>query len=131
MARKSAESLIVVPVTALPSRLDPPENFPLAESEVWRAVVATKPVDWFQADSIPLLSEYCRAVVMCDRLAARIDLADDESLKDLLRLRDMEAKRLATLAVKMRLTQQSRYTPMASATAAKAPSAAKSWQFGT
>lgn len=130
MGRKSAESLSVVPVTSLPTRLDPPEDFPLAESEVWKAVVATKPVDWFEADSAPLLAEYCRAKVMCDRLAAKIDLADDEELKDLLVMRDREAKRLAVLGVKLRLTQQSRYTPKAASTANKAPSAGKVWDFG-
>lgn len=130
MPRKSSESLSVVPVTALPTRLDPPDDFPLAESEVWRAVVATKPVDWFDADSAPLLAEYCRAKVMCDRLASRIDLASDEQLKDLLVQRDREAKRLTTIGVKLRLTQQSRYTPKAAATANKAPNAGKVWQFG-
>jgi hypothetical protein len=131
MARKSSESLSVVPVTSLPTRLDPPENFPLAESEVWREVVATKPVDWFEADSAPLLAEYCRAKVMCDRLASRIDLASDEELKDLLVMRDREAKRLTVIGVKLRLTQQSRYTPKAAATANKAPNAGKVWQFGS
>lgn len=131
MARKSAESLAVVPVTDLPSRMNPPEFLPLKEAEVWRAVVATKPLDWFQADSAPILTEYCRAVVMCNRLADMIEVASPEDLHNLLIDRDREAKRVAQLAVKMRLTQQSRYTPMASATAAKAPSAGKVWQFGT
>jgi hypothetical protein len=130
MPRKSAESLRVVPVTSLPSRLDPPEDFPLAESAFWKAVVATKPVDWFDDDSAPLLAEYCRAKVMCDKLAGKIDLAEGQELKDLLRLRDMEAKRLSSLGVKLRLTQQSRYTPKAAATANKAPNAGKVWQFG-
>jgi hypothetical protein len=67
---------------------------------------------------------------MCDRLAARIDLASDEELKDLLVMRDREAKRLAVLGVKLRLTQQSRYTPKSAQTAAKAPNAGKVWQFG-
>jgi hypothetical protein len=131
MARKSAESLAVVPVTDLPSRMNPPEFLPLKEAEVWRAVVATKPLDWFQADSAPILTEYCRAVVMCNRLADMIEVASPEDLHNLLIDRDREAKRVAQLAVKMRLTQQSRYTPMASSTAAKAPSAGKVWQFGT
>jgi hypothetical protein len=130
MARKSAESLAVVPVTDLPSRMNPPEFLPLKEAEVWRAVVATKPLDWFQADSAPILTEYCRAVVMCNRLADMIEVASPEDLHNLLIDRDREAKRVAQLAVKMRLTQQSRYTPMASATAAKAPSAGKVWDFG-
>lgn len=135
MARKSSESKLVVAVTSLPTRLSPPSDFPLAESEVWKSVVATKPIDWFQADSAPLLSEYCRAVVMADRLAMMIEAAmtapdeDGPSLKDLLKLRDMESRRVATLAVKMRLTQQSRYTPMASATADRKAGGIRPWEI--
>lgn len=131
MSRKSTESLSVVPVTALPTRLEPPVNLPLEQKEVWRAVVATKPIDWFQADSAPVLTEYCRAVVMCDRLAALIEVAQPEELKDLLKMRDVESRRLSTLAVKMRLTQQSRYTPMASATADRKASGARPWEAKT
>lgn len=131
MARPSKASLEVVSATALPTRLDPPEDFPLAESEVWRGVVNTKPVDWFEADSAPLLAEYCRAKVMCDRLAARIDHCAPEELKDLLKMRDTESRRLATLGCKLRLTQQSRYTPKSASTANKAPNAGKVWQFGS
>lgn len=130
MARPSTESLRVAAVTALPTRLDPPEDFPLAESAVWKDVVQTKPVDWFEADSAPLLAEYCRAKVMCDRLAGRIDNCGPEELKDLLKMRDTESRRLATLGCKLRLTQQSRYTPKSAQTANKAPNAGKVWQFG-
>ena len=130
MPRSSREKLEVAAVTSLPSRLNPPEDFPLAETEVWKAVVATKPVDWFEGDSAPLLAEYCRAKVMCDRLAAQIDMADVDGLKDLLKMRDTEARRLATLGCKLRLTQQSRYTPKAASTANKAPNAGNVWQFG-
>ena len=64
-------------------------------------------------------------------LAEMLKTATAETLKTLLDMRDKESRRLATLAVKLRLTQQSRYTPQAAATAAKAPSASKAWQFGT
>lgn len=131
MARKSAESLGVAPVTNIPSRMLPPEGMDSVEADLWKAVVATKPVDWFQEDSAPLLTEYVRCKVMCDKLAEMLKSATAETLKTLLDMRDKESRRLATLAVKLRLTQQSRYTPQAAATAAKAPSASKAWQFGT
>lgn len=134
MARKSSEALTVAPVTSLPTRLAPPSDMPLSEVAVWKAVVATKPIEWFQADSAPLLAEYCRAVVMTDRLAVMIEAAlaapdeDGPSLKDLMKLRDMESRRATTLAVKMRLTQQSRYTPMASATADRKAGGLRPWE---
>ena len=128
MARKSAASLAVAPVTALPSRLNPPEDFPSEEAVIWRAVVATKPIEWFQPDSAPLLVEYCRAVVMCNQLAEEIRTATGNDRKDLLKLRDMEAKRVASMACKMRLTQQSRYTPGASATASKKAGGSRPWE---
>lgn len=51
-------------------------------------------------------------------------------LDKVLRLRDMESKRLSSLATKLRLTNQSRYTPMAAATAAKKGAGGNVWQFG-
>lgn len=128
MPRKSTASLAVAPITSLPSRIEPPADIPQAEAAVWRAVVATKPIDWFQADSAPLLREYCRAVAMCDRLADLIDMPPGEDFHTLLISRDREAKRVAQLAVKMRLTQQSRYTPQASATADKKASGFRPWE---
>lgn len=129
MPRKSAESLTLTAVTKMPLRPDPPETLSAAEAVLWREVVATKPVEWFQADSAPLLVEYCRAKVMCDRLSVMIQTATDD-LKSLLDMRDKESRRLATLGCKLRLTQQSRYTPQSAATAAKPASAASVWQFG-
>jgi hypothetical protein len=131
MARPSAESKAVAPVTNLPSRLNPPEGMPEAEAELWRAVVATKPVDWFQEDSSPLLTEYVRCKVMCDKLAEMLVTLNPDTMKSLLDMRDKESRRLATIACKLRLTQQSRYTPQSANTASKAKSPGKVWQFGT
>jgi hypothetical protein len=130
MARKSAESARLQAVTNLPLRLDPPETLSAEEAELWRAVVNTKPVDWFQADSAPLLVEYCRAKIMCDRLADMLAEATEKNLKSLIDMRDKESRRLATLGCKLRLTQQSRYTPGSASTASKKSSAADVWQFG-
>lgn len=123
MPRRSAADLTVVPIGPAVHRLSAPPSLIPEEAKVWDDVVATKPADWFQADSAPILAEYCRAVVMAARLSLMIELVlagDDEklaTLKDLLKMRDAESRRVMTCGTKLRLTQQARYTPQASATA--------------
>ena len=51
-------------------------------------------------------------------------------LKALLDMRDKESRRMASLATKLRITNQSRYTPQSAATAAKRGGGGKVWQFG-
>jgi hypothetical protein len=133
--RKSTASLTVVPA-GLPSRLEPPTGMSEAQANLWREVVAGKPVEWFAADNAPLLVEYVRAVDTANLLDAMISAQfagkGDDSLKDLLTMRDREAKRAVSIATKLRLTQQSRYTPQAAATAdRKAGDGKKPWQFGS
>lgn len=132
MARQSTASLSVVAI-GLPERLAPAAGLSADEQARWLAVVASKPVDWFGPDSEPLLKEYVRAEAMCDLLAVQIHgaIAGGETgeVKALLDMRDKESKRLTSIATKLRLTQQSRYTPQAAATAdRKVGQGAKPWQ---
>src|SRR5688572_4352984 len=129
MSRKSAAALSVVPATPAGPH-EPPADLSEAEASLWRDVIDSKPAEWFGEDSAPVLKEYVRAAAMCDRLARLLDRAleasgepvDAESVRlpsvpDLLLARDRESRRAANLATKLRLTQQSRYTPQAAATA--------------
>jgi hypothetical protein len=134
--RKSTAALSVV-ATSLPQRIEPPQDLTESQATLWREIVAGKPVDWFAADNAPLLVEYVRAVDMGNRLALKIEclLAGNDAaeitahLKGLLDMRDKEAKRATSIATKLRLTQQSRYTPQAAATAdRKAGVGSKPWQ---
>ena len=137
--RKSAGSLAVV--SALPGqRCAPPAELTEAQAEIWRAVVATKPADWFTEDSHPLLASFCRHVVSARMLSAAVDdagsadLADGDELKRmerLLKMRDRETKAVNALARAMRLTQQSRYDHKSSHTAASAAAGRKPWEYGT
>jgi hypothetical protein len=137
--KKSAARLAIV--TPLPGqRAAPPRNLSPAESATWKATVATKPAEWFQADSWPLLAAYCRAAVMSDVLSDRIGAlmldgpaapgdptnpADGARaaalftgmLDKLLAMRDREGKAMNTFARAMRLTQQARYRADAAAVA--------------
>lgn len=117
MARKSVEAELAAGVAAhIDGRLPVPDDLNEAEAKIWQSVVDSRPSEWFAADNAPLLKEYVRAAVMCDEIAVRLSSESDASeQRRLLRMRDRESHRLAFLATKMRLTQQSRYTPHSAA----------------
>ena len=131
MSRKSSASLSVVQVSPL-RRLAPPNGLTKEQAALWSDVVESKPADWFGPDNAPLLAEYVRAVTMCDALEAQVQaaMAGDEvgDVKAYLNMRDKESKRATSIATKLRLTQQSRYTPQAAATATKRAGGARPWQ---
>jgi hypothetical protein len=129
MPKRSADSLSIV--SRLPvNRVPTPAGLSKKERDLWRAVVDSKPAEWFGPDSAPVLTEYVRAAVLCDQLARMVDQAlkgQGADLKTALDLRDREARRLAALATKMRLTQQSRYTALSAATANKRAGGSRPW----
>ena len=134
MARKSAAALAIVSNAPTPES-GVPDGLSDAEAALWAQIVESKPAGWFDAGSAAVLKEYVRAVVACDRLqvlfAAAPDEVDGVNLLDrLLAMRDRESRRVANLATKLRLTQQSRYTPQAAATANKRASGKRPWQSG-
>lgn len=99
---------------------------------LWTVTVESKPSGWFGPDSWPVLKEYVRAAASCDALAEMVAGAmqsrNSDAIKTALDMRDKEAKRVASLATKLRLTQQSRYTPQAAATADKGVNGRRPWQ---
>jgi hypothetical protein len=139
MARKSAASLSVI-AGSLDTRPAPPTELTTAEAEVWEQTVAHEAADVFGTAALQqMLKDYCRHVVAAERLGVVIEqemTADEQTrtLKELdclLKMRDRETKAIADKATKLRLTNQSRYTPKAAATAAKrAGQADKPWQLG-
>ena len=112
--RKSAAALSVRPPSAeVMERPAPPHDLLDEHVEIWRGVVDALPADWFTADNIPLLSQYCRHVVDARRVSELIELATgdpDLCVKDyerLLKMQQRESQIIATLATKMRVSQQS------------------------
>jgi phage terminase small subunit len=127
MPRKSQDALNVV--TGLPGqRQQPPSRLSAEAAEVWRGIVASKPHDWFTPDTCHLLEALCVAIVAHRAIAKQLDagnrkLAEDDSLgrfDRLTRMHDRQVRVLTSIATKLRLTNQSRYTPKAANTAAKA-----------
>jgi len=130
MAKPSLESLSVATVS-IPLRPDPPKDLDTYAQKIWKDVVDTKPPEWFEKDSFPLLRAYCVHSTHHKRLSDHVENFDvtDENYPKVLKLITEQSKIIGELAVKMRLTQQSRYTPQAAATAnKKTASGGKPWE---
>jgi hypothetical protein len=136
MARKSTAALSVV-VANIDGRPRAPDDLTEFQAEVWGRTVANESADTFKTAALQqLLKEYCRHVETADRLSRKVDRATEEGsnmpfqeVEALIRMRARETSALTDKATKLRLTNQSRYTPGAAATAAKnAGGTAKPWQ---
>lgn len=127
--RKSTAELSVVAADFNNRRPDPPSGLTERQIEIWQAVVDTESVDFFRsAAQQALLADYCRHRESVEMISETIALFKPESIqsaegvihyRDLTRMRDTETRAAAALATKLRMTNQSRYTPQAAATAAK------------
>lgn len=90
--------------------------------DLWRRIVSSKPPTWWDAATLPLLAALVAHAETLEHLQAQFDQLGDLStpaalarLEQLSRLRDREAKALASLSTKLRLTPQSRYEPVTAA----------------
>jgi hypothetical protein len=136
--RKSTASLSVIQ-GSIDRRPSPPIELTDEEAEVWERTVSGEAADVFGTPATQqMLKDYCRHVVAAERLGLVIEshmqtTESDVSLKDLdrlLKMRDRETKAIADKATKLRLTNQSRYTPDRASTAAKNNlKADKPWQM--
>lgn len=135
--RRSAASLSVIAGT-IDGRPNPPADLSKDQSVVWERTVANEAADTFRTAALQqLLKEYCRHVISAKKLASLIETVeglpnlsgdDVEDYDRLLKMRDRETKAIGDKATKLRLTNQSRYTPQAAATAAKKSGERKPWQ---
>lgn len=103
-------------VTCVVRPAAPRELSPEAAAE-WRAVVEALPADWFNAGSVPLLTQYCRHVVTGRRvgqLIRALDLAegglDLTQYDKLLKMQERESRAISSLATRMRITQQATFS---------------------
>ena len=107
------------------------------ETELWRQVVEALPADWFNGSNLALLAQYCRQVVSARRIAQMLatmecgpDALDLKERRDLMRSQGQETERIASLATKMRLSQQAVYGARSAATAQRsAPAGKRPWEL--
>ena len=137
MARKSAAELAVAQATELDRRPPPPADLSEYQAQVWMAVTATKPADWFQADCLPVLVAYVKHISTAAILDQQIDAIDPEALRDkddlrhyerLLNMREKQTRLITSCATKMRLTPQSRYDEKVAFVANKKAAKSKLWE---
>ena len=129
MARESAESKLVSIVGGRAQRPAAPDDLTDDQKTIWKATVDSEGADFFNTAALrELLKDYCRHKSTGAALTRQIQQYDAASMMDpetaqhfdrLTKMRDRETKAAADLATKLRLTNQSRYTPKAAATAAK------------
>jgi hypothetical protein len=127
--RKSAAELAVVVQGNFGKRPEPPADLTEDQAEVWRRSVSSEPLDFFSTEILrDLLKGYCRHTATANSLSEIIDSFKPEWLKaaegakrygELLRMRDAEVSAAIRLATKLRVTNQSRYTPRAAESASR------------
>lgn len=129
--RKSAEAKALA--TIIPGgfgqRPEPPAELADDEAIIWRATTASEDPGLFGTQAQrDMLKDYCRHRAATDKVSEVISLFQSEWLKSadgakryhgLLRMQDLSSRAAADKATKLRLTNQSRYTPQAAATAAR------------
>jgi len=120
-------------VRALPGREErrppPPEDLTEAQKRLWRDVTETEPAGWFDSAArqhlLRLFVEHATFRADLQGLINRVPIEriaepdTEQGVERMLRARDRETKMLTSLAPRMRLTNQSRYTPNAAGAAAK------------
>lgn len=140
MARQSEAAKLTVVAGRLGERPEPPPDLTEAEGEIWRATVASEAVDFFSTDALrELLKDYCRHKATAAAVTIQINQYDASGLMipavaamfdRLTKIRDRETKAAGDKATKLRLTNQSRYTPKAAGTASKNSSIGqKPWEI--
>ena len=112
--RKSGNQLSVVPVTI--ERPIAPADLTSDEAEEWNGITDRLPADWFARETYGLLAQYCRHIVSSRKVASLIQTfeAGDFELEQydrLLKMQERESRAIASLATKMRISQQSTYDP--------------------
>lgn len=115
--RKSSASLSVVKekVVGIDERPAPPAHLTPEQAVEWKAIVNALPLEWFGPESLGLLEEYVQHITSARRigeLLKKIELQDKFNIEDydrLLKMKEREARIMASLAGKMRISQSSTY----------------------
>ena len=125
--RKSAADLQVIKVDF--ERPPAPKALNDRQREIWDRTVIDEADGHFKTRALQdMLADYCRHREMAEVLGGQINEFKPEWVKSsegarkltsLLRIRDLESRAAADKATKLRMTNQSRYTPQSASTAAR------------
>jgi hypothetical protein len=123
--RKSGAEISIFPLVNQ-RRPELPAELTKAQARTWKEIVAAMPADWF-ARAPELLIQCCRHVSAANFIAKEINTfepwpPDAAGLKRygwLLAMAQRESALMSSLATKMRLTQQSRWSAKTASTAVR------------
>jgi hypothetical protein len=133
MAKKSNAGLSIVPPIKLDSRAAPPKSYTVRQKELWKQIVNSKPVDWFNAANLPLLGGYINSITSYESLSRRVDQLEAGEHMDLVDenrlyfMQERQARLMQSFATKLRLTQQSRYSAAKAAVLTSKPQGSRPW----
>jgi hypothetical protein len=133
------ETAAVVIQGAFGQRAEPAPELNARQQDIWREIVASEPIDFFGTAALRnMLKDLCRHREAAEKVSAVIDSFDGAWLRtedgakryhDLLKMRELEVRSASSLATRLRLTNQSRYTPQAaSSNARNKPKGFKPWE---
>jgi hypothetical protein len=103
MPRRSVLSSHVIPLPRQQTRVRPPANLPAPERDLFVELVAANPSQHFRPSDLPLLVQYCAAVVLGERAATELRRAPVVNGKSSPWLIVFEKCSRATIALAMRL----------------------------
>jgi hypothetical protein len=135
----AAASLSVVVNGDFGKSLAAPKDLTPPQAAIWAETVASEAPSFFATAALRgLLKDYCRHREAAEMLSGMIDGLGVDDLKtaegakryySLLRMRDLETRATSTVATKLRITNQARYTAQAAGTAARhAAKVKKPWE---
>jgi hypothetical protein len=105
MPRQPASLAAFPNVTGAPPRLSPPSDLGPDERVVFLDIIAASKPDAFKASDSPLLSAFCRAILLERRSAATLAGGYD---KEALAAWNAAVKAVVALSMRLRLSPQSR-----------------------
>jgi hypothetical protein len=86
------------------------------QGRVWTKTVNAMPEDWFRPETLEMLAQYCRHVIMARDVSRQIELVkpgtenfDVREYALLLRCLKQETEAISSTATKLRITLQSTY----------------------
>lgn len=115
--RKPAAELSVVGVNELPKYPQPPKDLIPEAREVWERTVRALPQEWFRAETLDTLEQYCKHVVEAQEISRQIqdlkgsDDFDIVTYDRLLKMQERESRASNALARSLRITLQATYDP--------------------
>jgi hypothetical protein len=121
-----------------PKRPDPPVELNARQKQIWNEIVKTEPVDFFASQAtMDLLKDLVCHRETIEGLNKVINSFKPEWLKNgegmtryaqYLKARGNETRHASLIATRLRLTNQSRYTPQAAATASRNSAKVRPWE---